>query len=121
MNTKEKKYSSKVAGKIYFIKQLNSLGLSNKYTGYYMIIEIIQILINEEVRVKSFSKEVYPVIAKKYGKTPCTVERNIRNLIEKSWNYDLMVKLNVYYPQEYKPTCCDFIYMIKNYIAMQIM
>jgi len=120
MTTKELKYGKNIEKNIYFIKQLENLGINKKYTGFYLLIEIMQILINEEKRVISFSKEVYPIIAEKYGKTDCTIERNIRSLIEKCWCKDIMVKLNVYYPEETKPTCREFIYLVKNYITKQI-
>lgn len=120
MTAKEIRYKDKISSSVYFAKQLDSLGFQRKYTAYYLLIEIMNVLINDELRVKSFSKQVYPGIAKKYGKTECTIERNIRNLINVSWSKDLMVKLNVYYPEDKKPTCCEFIYMVKNYITKQI-
>ena len=121
MSPKEIKYGKNVEANIYFIKQLDNLGIDRKYTAYYLLVEIMQILINEEREIKSFSKEVYPQIARKYGKTDCTIERNIRNLIKKCWNEELMLKLNAYYPEGSMPTCREFIYLIKNYISKQIM
>jgi len=120
MSNTERKYSNIVAKNKFFVKQLDNLGFNRKYLGFYMLIEIMGILINEGVRVTSFSKQVYPIIANKYGKSCCTVERNIRSLIMKSWSVDLMQKLQKYYPESFKPTCRDFIFMIKNYISNQI-
>ena len=85
-----------------------------------MTIEIMQLLINKNMHVFSFSKQVYPIIAEKYGKTCCTVERNIRSLIKKSWNVNLMNTFRKYYPQGETPTCRDFIFMVKNYITNQM-
>ena len=98
MTTKEIKFNKNIERNIFFIKQFENLGISKRYTGFYLLIEIMQILINEERRIVSFSKEVYPMIAEKYGKTDCTIERNIRSLIEKCWTFELMEKLNTYYP-----------------------
>ena len=80
----------------------------------------MEFLINQEIETKSFSKEVYPKIAMKYGKTACTVERNIRSLIDKCWCCELMEKLNVYYADGEKPTCRAFVYLVKNYICNKI-
>ena len=121
MNTKEQKYGQRVANKVYFVKVLDELGIQRKYMGYYLLIELMEILINQEMRITSFSKQVYPMIAEKYGKTACTIERNIRSLIEKNWCYDLMIKLNVYFVGDKKPTCREFIYLVRNYILKQIM
>ncbi len=120
MSNKERKYKNIVSENIYFVKQLDNLGFERKYLGFYMLIEMMNLLINKKMHVVSFSRQVYPMIAEKYGKTCCTVERNIRSLIEKSWNLDLMVKFQTYYPQGEKPTCRDFIFMVKNYITNQL-
>ena len=121
MSSAEIKYGDKVANNVYFVKQLDNLGINKKYIGYYLLIEIMDLLINQERRINSFSKEVYPLIAKKYGKSDCTIERNIRSLIERYWSKELMEKLNVYYPEMHKPSCRDFIFLIKNYITIQIL
>ena len=120
MSTKEMKYGKNVENNIYFIKQLDNLGIDRKYTGYYLLVEIMQVLINEEKSIKSFSRELYPQIARKYHKTDCTIERNIRSLIDKCWNKDMMIKLNVFYLEDFKPTCRTFVYLIKDYILKQI-
>ena len=121
MSPKEMKYKDNVAGNIFFLKQLDNLGIDRKYTGFYLLVEIMQVLINEEKRIKSFSKQVYPKIAEKYGKTNCTVERNIRNLIEHCWCKEMMIQLNTFFPEGKRPTCGEFVYLIKNYIKEQIM
>lgn len=121
MSGKEIKYEAMVADKLFFAKQLDYLGLERKYTGYYLLIDIMQILINEGKRISSFSKEVYPIVAKIYNKTECTIERNIRNLIFKCWSREMMEKLNIFRIKEDRPTCCEFVYLVKNYILKQIL
>ena len=118
MTAKEKRYIDKVANNLFFVNQLDCLGISRRYLGFYMLIDIMQLMINEGIAVFSFSKQIYPVVAEKYNKTVWTVERNIRNIIDKCWNMDLMTKLNVYMID--KPSCCDFIYAVKTYIMKQI-
>lgn len=121
MSPKEIRYGKNISGNIFFIKQLDELGLNRKYTGFYLLVEIMQVMINEQRIIKSFSEQLYPIIATKYGKTVCTIERNIRSIINKCWNNDMMEKLNAYYPAGEKPTCRVFIYLIKNYITDQIL
>ena len=120
MFTKEIKYGKNIQTKIFFVKKLDELGISKKYLGYFLLVEIMEILINQNKKIISFSKEVYPQIALKYGKTVCTIERNIRNLIDKCWNEEMMEKLNVYYVENKKPTCREFVYLDKNYITKTI-
>ncbi len=118
MHAKEIRFGNNISNLIFFQSRLNYLGIQKKYTGYYFLVEVMHILINENKRVRSFSKEVYPRIAEKYGTTPWTIERNIRSVISNCWSLDLMEKLNVYSPQ--KPNCCQFIYWIKNYIIKDL-
>lgn len=120
MGSKEKKYGGIIANKIFFVKGLDELGIGKKYLGYYLLVELMEVLINQDIKTKSFSKDVYPQIAQKYGKTACTVERNIRSLINKCWSLELMEKLNVYYDDGEKPTCRNFVYLVKNYIVNKV-
>ena len=121
MSPKELKYGKEIERGIYFSKQLDNLGVYRKYTGYYLLVEILRILINSEHKIVSFSKEIYPFVASKYGKTDCTIERNIRSLIQKCWTFEMMEKLKTYYPENIKPTCREFISLIVNYIEEQIL
>ena len=121
MSPKELKYGKNIESSIYFSKQLDNLGIYRKYTGYYLLVEIVKILVNEENKIISFSKKIYPYVASKYGKTDCTVERNIRSLIQKCWNLELMKKLQTFYPENVRPTCREFVYLIVKYIEDQIL
>lgn len=116
MTSKELKYNGLIANRIYFIKQIDLLGISKKYTGYYELVEIVNILINEiSCKVVSFSRQVYPIVAQRFNAGVGTIERNIRNLIDKCWNEELLRKLNLAQDTA-KPCCQMFIFLIKNYI-----
>lgn len=121
MTSKEKIYGKLVADKVFFIKKLDSLGLDKTYTGYFMLVDIMDLLINKNMDSVSFSKDIYPIIAKIYNKKVGTVERNIRNLIDKCWSISLMDKLKFYLPEGQKPTCKDFIFRVKHFIIDQVM
>ena len=119
MNSKEKKYSGMISGNLFFIKVLNEIGLKNNYMGYYYLVEIINLLINEKVKASSFCKNIYPVVAEMFNKSACTVERDIRILISKCWNEKMRLILQCKYVKA-KPSCCRFIVLIKNHILSLI-
>lgn len=120
MCKKYDRYGQLIQGNKYFINQLNELGIKQNFTGYYYAIDILDILINQGVRSKSFSKYIYPQVAKKYNKSECTIERNIRNLIDKNWNEELKAKLNCRFNDGEKPSCKELIFMIKDYIMSNL-
>lgn len=112
-------YDSKISNCKFIIKQIKDLGIDDKYLGYYFLVSIENLLINEKFVMNSFYKDVYPVIAKIYDKNECTIERDIRHLINQIWldgDKHKIYKLCF----GVKPSCCKFIYVIKNYLIKQI-
>ena len=59
MTAKEKRYQDKVANNLFFARQLDFLGINRRYLGFYMLVDILQLMINEEIVVSSFSKQIY--------------------------------------------------------------
>lgn len=114
---KTMKYEDIVAHNYYVMSRIRELGITEQYTGYYFLVDILDQLINESKVVRSFSREVYPVLAKKYNKNDCTIERDIRNIINVLWDYRLKNKLAKFWLKEDKPSCCEFIYIVKNYLV----
>ncbi len=119
MTAKERRYKDKIAQKQYFVKHMDNIGLSRKYTGYFQIVDIMHLLINEKIKVVSFSRQIYPIIAKMYNSNATTIERNVRNLINKCWDNNIKHNLSAYWDIQKRPSCCQFIYLIKNYIIDQ--
>lgn len=105
MNTKNIRYGNLISEKYFIKKCVKKCGVSQDYTAHYFLVDIIDLLVNENKKVKSFSKEIYPLLAQKYNKKDCTIERNIRNVI------DIRYK-----DEENKPTCQKFIQMLANYV-----
>jgi len=105
---------------IYFKMILERLGVKKKYIGYYCLLEALNIIINEKGVVRNFQQEVYPKVSEKMNVSLCTIERNIRNLIDKSWSYSMMETLGVYYPSGKKPACRQFVFLVKNYIEKSL-
>lgn len=119
MTNKEIKYKDSINKVLFFVKQMDYLGLKRKYTGYYQLADILQFMINENHIVTSFSKQVYPIVSEKYNKPQWVIERNIRNLIDKCWNEEMKNKLKEFWPKDEKPSCCEFIIIVKQYIENQ--
>lgn len=113
---KKTKYHENIKDKKYFIHKLNELDLISKFMGYFYIIEIMDLLINEELKVESFSRQVFPVVASTFNKAVHTVERDIRHYIKLCWNEKLQKLFEKTEHQKEYPTCSEFILMLKNYI-----
>lgn len=120
MCAKEIKYGKYVADNLFFSRVLENCGVEKKYIGFYYIVDIMNCLINEHMTVKSFSKQMYPIIAEKYNKDVSTVERNIRNVIDKCWGETMIVNLKMLWPSNEKPTCCKFLDIVRTYIIMKL-
>ena len=116
MCNKQNFYFKHVLQNHYFNKSLSRLGIETKYIGFYYLSNIMDELINNQISVHSFSRQVYPALAEKYNKSDLTIERDIRNLIAVKWETNLKNKLSHYWFKEYPPSCCQFIRIIKHYL-----
>ena len=67
-------------------KLLHELGVPSHIKGYNYIREGITLIYNSPDLSSAITKELYPMISKKYHTTPSRVERAIRHAIEVSWN-----------------------------------
>ena len=67
-------------------KLLHELGVPSHIKGYTFIKEGINLVYNDPNLSSAITKELYPIIAKKYDTTASRVERAIRHAIEVSWN-----------------------------------
>ena len=120
MSNTEKKYTNIINSNLFIDKVLEGLGVDKSYVGYYFLLDIMDLLINHNIAVRSFSKEIYPIIANKYENNVASVERDIRNFIDKNWRNKMRGELLPFWYSDTKPTCCKFIYIIKSYILTKI-
>ena len=120
MGRKVEEYSQLVIDNYYFDYRLRDLGLPRKYVGYYYIIDILDVLINSGKPVCCFSREIYPSIADKYRCGECTIERDIRNCIDKYWDTVDREKLRYFLHKDKKPSCKEFVFALKNFILFSI-
>ena len=112
-------YNNKLINCKYIVKQFKDLGIDDKYLGFYYLVSIEEKLLNDKRDFKSFYKDIYPEIALQYNKNACTIERNIRHLINQHWLSEDKELLYKICPGN-KPSCCKFIYAVKNYLIKQI-
>ncbi len=114
-------YCKKVVHSHYFIStMLRKLGITNKYIGYFYLIEILDLLINEGLIVNSFSGQVYPRIACRYNRSDHTIERDIRHIISILWDEKLKKILSPFCFYTNRPRCRQFIYAVKDYILNEL-
>lgn len=112
-------YASKIENCKYIVKQLKKLEIDDGYLGFYFVVSIENILLNDSTEINSFYKDIYPVIAEIYDKNDCSIERDIRHYIHQLWLSGDKHKLYQLFGG-IKPSCCKFIYTIKNYLIKQI-
>jgi len=101
---------------------LHELGVPSHIKGYQYIFEGIIVCIERESI--SFTKEIYPIIAKKYDSTISNVERSIRHAIEISWNrgnWEIMEEFfgNSIDMEKAKPTNKEFIITIADKLKLE--
>lgn len=99
---------------------LIDMGIPASLSGYTYLREAIHLVIDMGASPDGLlSKRVYPVIAKKYGKSMASVEKAIRTAIETAWirgRTDILDRLFGYTvsAQRGKPTNTEFIAMIAD-------
>ena len=90
---------------------VRSLGIGATYRGYSYLNYGIQLCLKDENYLLAISKALYPEIAKAYGATSSSVERDIRTVIKVCWergNRNLLQEL-AFHPLEYRPTAGEFL------------
>lgn len=103
-------------------KLLNAFGTPRNILGYGYLRTAIEI-VYEHSHIK-LTKQLYPIIAKKYETTDSKVERAMRHAIERTWDCGNIELLNKYFgysisKEKGKPTNGGFIYTIVNELQLQ--
>ena len=91
------------------------LCITPNYVGYKYLIDSVEIILSKQEENLSLTKLIYPVIAKKYNVSACSVERSIRTAINSSWDKIPDTALIKYFgiyavTPEFKPSNSRFIY-----------
>jgi len=97
---------------------IRKLGATSKYKGYYFVAEAIKVSMELEERPIKVTKDVYPVLAKRFKSTPSNIEHNIRTLVNICWmsHRDVMEEI-AGYTLEYRPTNSEFLDILVYYLC----
>lgn len=105
-------------------KILHELGVPSHIKGYTYIREGISIIYERPEVIGGITKELYPMIARKFDTTMSRVERAIRHAIEVSWNrgdWDLMEEIFGHSVDidKAKPTNSEFIVTVADKLRLE--
>ena len=104
---------------------IHQIGVPAHIKGYHYLREAILLSVQDNQMINSVTKQLYPLVAKKFGTTASRVERAIRHAIEVAWDRGDVDVLNSYFGYTIqnsrgKPTNSEFIAMIADKIRMQV-
>ena len=100
-------------------KMIQQMGVPAHVKGYQYLRDAIISVIKEVSLLGAVTKELYPMIAKKYNTTPSRVERAIRHAIELAWDRGNIEFMNKFFGYTInvdrgKPTNSEFIAMVAD-------
>ncbi|MCQ2507400.1 MAG: sporulation initiation factor Spo0A C-terminal domain-containing protein [Dorea sp.] len=102
------------------VHTLRKLGITENLDGFEYLKEAIFMAVKDPSILNQVTKELYPELAMKFGKTPDSVEHSMRYAIDKGWktsNVDYIYEIFCFTVQTFaKPSIK---YFIKN-IASEI-
>jgi len=103
---------------------IHEMGVPAHIKGYHYLRDAILQVIDDVSLLGAVTKELYPMIARKYQTTPSRVERAIRHAIELAWdrgNIEMMTKFFGYTInlQRGKPTNSEFIAMVADKLRIE--
>lgn len=102
-----------------------SAGIPPHIRGYNFLREGVMLAIRQPEVLGNITKELYPMVAEKYGTSPSKVERAIRHAIEVAWSRGKIENLNTifgvnFYNRGDKPTNGELIALIADRIIQEI-
>ncbi len=104
---------------------MHQIGVPAHIKGYLYLREAIEMVINEIELLGAITKELYPLVAKKFNTTPSRVERAIRHAIEVSWERGNTKAINNIFghsvtTESGKPTNSQFIAKIADKLRLEL-
>ncbi|MBO5059794.1 MAG: sporulation transcription factor Spo0A [Clostridia bacterium] len=104
---------------------IHELGVPAHIKGYQYVRTAIMMVVENMDLLNYITKQLYPVIAKKYSTTSSRVERAIRHSIEVAWSRGRPETMNRVFGYTIdtgkgKPTNSEFIAMVADRIRLQI-
>ncbi|MBQ7986097.1 MAG: sporulation transcription factor Spo0A [Clostridia bacterium] len=106
-------------------ESIHELGVPAHIKGYQYVRTAIMMVVENMELLNYITKQLYPVIAKKYSTTSSRVERAIRHSIEVAWSRGRPETMNQVFGYTIdtgkgKPTNSEFIAMVADKIRLQI-
>ena len=99
-------------------KVLFGLGITRRYIGYRYAEEALLLLREDENRIYSVTKCLYPGIARKYSTSVNAVERDIRTLSLVAWrSRRKILEKMAGHPLEQRPTSSHFLDILYSYLV----
>lgn len=103
---------------------IHEMGVPAHIKGYHYLRDAIKMVIHEVNLLGAVTKELYPMIAKKYHTTPSRVERAIRHAIELAWDRGNVEMMNKFFGytinlERGKPTNSEFIAMVADKLRIE--
>lgn len=104
---------------------IHELGVPAHIKGYQYVRTAIMMVVENMELLNYITKQLYPVIAKKYSTTSSRVERAIRHSIEVAWSRGRPETMNQIFGYTIdtgkgKPTNSEFIAMVADRIRLQV-
>ncbi|TDA69994.1 MAG: sporulation transcription factor Spo0A [Clostridia bacterium] len=104
-------------------KIIHQIGVPAHVKGYQYLREAILLVIEDVGLLGAVTKELYPMISRKYQTTPSRVERAIRHAIELAWDRGNVDMINRFFGYTVKmdrgkPTNSEFIAIIADRIRI---
>ncbi len=105
-------------------KLLHDLGMPSNIKGYHYIRDAVNYVYKDSSLIGAVTKQLYPMIGKKYDVSVTRVERAIRHAIEVSWNradWDLMEEIFGHSVDidRAKPTNSEFIVTLADKLKLE--
>lgn len=96
---------------------IRKLGATSKYKGYYFLAEAVKVSMQLEERPIKVTKDIYPILAKRFKSTPSNIEHNIRTLVNLCWHThrEAMEEL-AGYTMKIRPTNSEFLDILVYYL-----
>ncbi len=107
-------------------KVIHQMGVPAHIKGYQYLRDAILMVMEDVNLLGAVTKELYPMIAKKFNTTPSRVERAIRHAIELAWDRGNVEMMNKFFGytinvERGKPTNSEFIAMVADKLKIASM
>ena len=98
---------------------IRHIGVTSKYMGYYYLADAIEITLNmrSEDKPMKVTKDIYPILARKYKVKPHNIEHNIRTVVNICCNnHEAELEKIIGYRTKYRLSNADFIDYLAYYL-----